>query len=121
MKGTIQKIWENQNKKGEKYWVFSIDGQRYSLWDHKSREAITEGDVLDFVWIQKGNFRNITKLKKLSGTEALDFQERKSRQIIKISCIRSACELLARSSVKPEQKSEIVLKIAKQFEDYVFE
>lgn len=121
MKGIIQKIWENKNRKGEKYWVLCIDGQRYSLWDEKSREPLNEGDSVEFEWVQKGDFRNITKIRKLPESEALDFQERKSRQIIKMSCIRSACELVVRASIKPEQKCKIVIKIAKELEKHVFE
>jgi hypothetical protein len=121
MQGIIQKIWENKNRKGEKYWVLCIAGQRYSLWDQKSREPLNKGDLVELGWMQKGDFRNITKLRRLSETEALDFQERKSRQIIRMSCIRSACELVARASMKPKQKCKVVIKIAKELENHVFE
>jgi hypothetical protein len=119
MKGIIEKIWENKDKKGEKYWVIAIDGQRYSVWDENLMKNLSEGDLIEFLWKKSGRFRNITKIEKLPEKQALALQEEKSKQIIRMSCIRSAAEILARVEIDPEEKVNKVIKIAKQFEDHV--
>ena len=46
MEGKVEKIWENE-KNGKKYWVMAIDGERYSVWDVKYINCISEGSVVD--------------------------------------------------------------------------
>lgn len=33
MKGIIGKIWKNQTATGKDYWVLSVGGNNYSIWD----------------------------------------------------------------------------------------
>ena len=33
MKGTIEQIWENKSRNGEKYLTVQMNGERYSVWD----------------------------------------------------------------------------------------
>lgn len=101
MKGTIERIWENQRKDGEKYWVLQIDGQRYSVWDANLLENLSAGDVVDFSYITSGRYKKITRIAR-----AEELQEKRSRAIARMSCIRSAVELVAGSEGTPEKRFE---------------
>jgi len=114
MKGTIEKIWENQRKDGEKYWVLAIDGQRYSVWEESLLAGLNPGDAVDFSYTTSGRYKKITRMAR-----AEELQEKRSREIVRMSCIRSAAELVANSEDSPEKKAELVLKLARQFEQHI--
>lgn len=76
---------------------------------------------MEFVWKQVGRYRHIYQMSKLPRKEALTLQERKGNQIIKMSCIGSAVELLSNSTAKPGKKADLVIKIAKKFEEHLLE
>lgn len=114
MEGKIEKIWENE-KNGKKYWVLAINGERYSVWDEKYINGISEGSVVDYNWKKSGNFRKITDIKKLD-VQPLD---RKNEQIVRMSCLRSASEILAGLELEPREKVDLALDISKIFEKYV--
>jgi hypothetical protein len=116
MKGRINRIWTNERKDGTKYWVLSIDGQRYSVWNQELVEGLNEGDVVDFEFKQSGNFRNITKLSKIKEQiYANDTQ----KQIVRMSCLRSAAELLSDSGLTYDVRVKEALKVANKFEQWV--
>lgn len=120
MKGEIERIWQNQDKKGEKYWVLVIDGERYSVWDEDLIRNLSEGDLIDFTFQEKGRFKNIVSLENLKPKETLETKEAKTKQIARMSCLRSASEILAHHEIDPKKKVDLALKFAKKFEDYVF-
>jgi len=114
MRGEIQKISERQKKDGTTYWVLRIDGQQYLIWDEKLMEGLQEGDFVEFEFKRKGNFNTITKIKK-----TLSYDERHV-QIVRMSCLRSACEIVTTAGfMNTEKKAEVALKMAKKFEDYI--
>ena len=113
MQGTIEKIWENRNQKGETYWVLLINGQRFSLWDGSLLEGLKEGDRIDFLWKSAGRFKNITKITKLSNGN------NKQIRIIRMSCIRSAAELVSDAAINQGEKAELITRLEKQLESYV--
>jgi hypothetical protein len=118
MKGRISRIWTNERKDGTKYWVLSIDGQRYSVWDQKLVEGLNQGDAVDFEFKQSGNFRNIIKLSRIKEqTYANDAQ----KQIVRMSCLRSAAELLSNSGLVYDVRVKETLKAANKFEQWVIE
>jgi len=72
--------------------------------------GLSVGDLVELSWAGSGKFKNINKIIKLSE------DENKIKQIIRMSCLRSAVELLSRTK---DPKLEEVLKIATIFEEYV--
>lgn len=117
MKGKVEKIWEN-DKNGTKYWVLEIGGQRYSVWDSKYVDGLTEGATVEYEWKKSGNFRKITGLTPLE--EGLpSWNNEKNRQIVRMSCLRSAVEIINGLDQKPQGKANLALDLAKRFEKYV--
>jgi hypothetical protein len=118
MKGQIEKIWDNESRNGQRYLGLSIDGQRYTLWDEKYFGRLEEGDVIDFEWKKSGKFKNITKINL---DEDDGFMERRQASIIRMSCLKSASELIADSEIEPGKRADLAIEFARKFEDYVSE
>ena len=116
MKGEIEKIWDNESRNGERYLGLSVDGQRYTLWEEKYFDKLKEGDVIDFEWKKSGKYKNITKI---NTNDFDDFMERKQESIIRMSCLKSASELIAGSDLEPGKRANMALDFAKKFENYV--
>lgn len=121
-KGRIEKIWENQTRKGKPYWVLSVAGERYSLFDEDAATRIREGDEIELEWRQSGQYRNVvsilpTKSNSDDGRSSRTYDRQDC--ITRMSCLRSASELLAYQQIPPERKLELALEYAKRFEDYV--
>ena len=115
MEGKIEKIWENE-KNGKRYWVLEIGGEKYSVWDEKYVEGLSEGSVVDYDWRQSGNFRKITDLRRLD-VQPLNS---KNEQIVRMSCLRTAGEIISGERLDLRLKIERVLDTSKIFEKYVF-
>jgi len=114
MRGEIQRISERQKKDGTRYWVLRISGEQYLIWNEKLMEGLQEGDFAEFEFKRKGNFNTITKIKK-----TLSYDER-HLQITRMSCLRSACEIVSGAGfMNVEKRAKVALKIAKTFEEYV--
>jgi len=114
MEGKIEKIWENE-KNGKRYWVLEIGGEKYSVWDEKYVDGLSEGSVVDYNWRQSGNFRKITDLRKLD-VQPLNT---KNEQIVRMSCLRTAGEIISGERLDLRLKIERVLDTSKIFEKYV--
>jgi len=114
MEGKIEKIWENE-KNGKRYWVLEIGGEKYSVWDEKYVDGLSEGSVVDYNWRQSGNFRKITDLRKLD-VQPLNS---KNEQIVRMSCLRTAGEIISGERLDLRLKIERVLDTSKIFEKYV--
>jgi len=123
MKGEIDKIWENETKDRKKiYHVVDINGDRYSVWDKKILEGISEGDYIDYDWKPSGDYKKIVDLKKIDPDPNLDkkyIPDDKSRGIIRMSCLRSATEILNGIPIDLDQKTCMALEISREFENYV--
>lgn len=124
MKGKIEKIWENETKDNKAYHVLDIAGDRYSVWDPKLVEGLAEGSYVEFDWQKSGNFKKITDLKKIDMAPDLDSPykpNRKSMEIIRMSCVRSASNILQGIYIDPVEKTSKALDIAREFENYVLD
>ena len=117
MKGQIEKIWDNESRNGQRYLGLSDDGERYTLWEEKYFDRLQEGDVIDFEWKKSGKYRNITKINM--NDDDGDFMERKHESIIRMSCLKSASELIAGSDLEPDKRADMALDFARKFEMYV--
>lgn len=116
MEGRIEKIWDNESKNGRRYLGISIDGQRYTLWEEKYFGRFNEGDLVEFEWKKSGKFRNITEIYPLNDEP---FQEKKHTDIIRMSCLKSASELISGSEIDPGKKADLAVEFARKFENYV--
>ena len=87
MRGKIERIWENQTKDGEKYWVLSIDGKNYSVWDPAVLEGLSEGMEVEYEFRRSGKYNRITDLKKLDTSQrGPDAESPRDLKIIRDSC-----------------------------------
>jgi hypothetical protein len=119
MKGTVEKIWENRSKNGQKYLSLVIDSQKYSFWDEKYFDQIQEGMLIDFDWKKSGKFKNIIKITPREEDNL--YSDRRQESIIRMSCLRSASEILSGSKIPYEQRMDKAIEIARKFEKYIEE
>jgi len=135
MKGEIEKIWKNQTNDGRRYNVLQIGGERYSLWEEDYLDKLQEGQALEFDFRNSGDFKNISRIYE---PEAADGQpeiepkeelppgcngpqpnDQKARQIIRMSSLRSASQILGGSRIPAGKRAEKTIEIAKKFEKYI--
>ena len=121
MKGSIDKIWENETKDNKTYHVVNIGGENYSVWDSKLLDDLTEGSSVEYEWKKSGDYKKITDLRKIDANPGLEGPkpDRKSTEIMRMSCLRSASEVLHGLDIEPVEKTKQALDIARQFEKYV--
>jgi hypothetical protein len=125
MRGVIEQVWDNESRNGQQYLNVQIDGERYSVWDTKYFNMLAPGATIDYEIKQSGKFRNLTDVTPVeSGNngELPPYQpNHKDRQIARMSCLKSASEILAPVQLEPETKKKKVIETARFFERYVFE
>jgi hypothetical protein len=144
MRGTIERVWPNETRKGQKYLTAQIDGNRYNVWDTSYFDRVQEGAEIDYDFRQSGDFKHITSLKPLAeqngsgyranngngpsnnhgepqqqGTPAYQPSGR-DKQITRLSCIKSASQILSPIQLDVEIKRDMVIDTARYFEQYVF-
>jgi len=133
MKGEIEKIWKNQTSDGRRYNVLQIDGERYSLWEEDYLDKLQEGQTLEFDFRESGEFKNINRIYEPTGGNKEPGKDTKqelppeynndpkTRKIIKMSCLRSASQILGGSRIPVGKRAEKTIEIAKKFEKYIGE
>jgi hypothetical protein len=124
MKGVIDKIFENKTKKQKPYWVLSIGGENYSVWDRKFMEGLQEGATVEYEWMASGDFKKVTEIRRIDMEPGLDQGQKaynRNQQIVRMSCIKSATVLVSNSDADPKEKGKITLGLARKFEEYITE
>ena len=119
MKGLVEKLWDNTDRKGRRYLVLEIGGERYSLWDEQQMDGLQDGLVVDYEWKQSGNFRNITEIEPEKQYSASARAKKRDRDIVRMSCLKSAASLLSASELEPNEKGNLTLELAHRFERYI--
>lgn len=122
MRGTIEQVWENESRNSQQYLTVQIDGERYSVWDTEYFDQLQEGAVIEYEFRQSGNFKNITEVYSPTQNEAAPlYQNSRDRQITRLSCLKSAAEIIAPAQFEPDTKRDLVIETARVFERYVRE
>jgi len=122
MKGTVEQVWENESRNGQKYLTVQIDGERYSIWDETHFDRVQQGAEIGYEFRQSGNFKNITDIHDGNHNDrAPVYNNDRDRQITRLSCLKSAAEILGRAQVDPDAKRDLVIDTARVFERYVSE
>ena len=119
MKGLIEKLWENQDRKGRRYLVLEIAGERYSLWDEDLMNGLDEGLVVEYEWKQSGKYKNLTEIEPERAYSASVRAEKRDKDMVRMSCLKSAAAVLASCELEPDKKGEHTLELAKSFERYI--
>ncbi len=143
--GIISEVINNGVGKGS---GVKIDGKKYGCFDpvKTGLDIVNVGDEVTFDWVQKGQYNNINgRINKTGNTGApqvavppapstggysgggnSDFQFpipalNYQRSVVRRDCVTQAVALLAtygEPSVDPDQTAEIVIAIARLFEEY---
>lgn len=123
MRGVIDQVWENDSRNGQRYLTVQMtDGERYSVWDNKYFDVLAPGATIDYDIRQSGNFKHLTDIEQVDNHELPPYQpNNKEKQIARMSCLKSASEILAPVQLDPDNKREMVIETARYFERYVFE
>ena len=109
MRGKIERIWENHTKNGEKYWVLFISGKNYSVWDSSVIEGLSEGAEVEYEFKRSGKYNKITDLKVIqepAQSGQAPAQDTRELRIIRMSCLRSAAEIISPYNLDLEEKTE---------------
>jgi len=123
MRGVIENVWENESKNGQQYVTVQIEGERYSVWDNKYFDQLREGAEIEYDVKESGNFRHLNDIKPVerSYRRGNGNGNSKDRQITRLSCLKSASEILAPLHMDLEFKRDMVVDTARYFERYVQE
>jgi len=123
MRGTIEQIWENESRMGQKYLTVLIDGERYSIWDTKYFDLLQDGTEIEYDVHQSGNYKHLTDIKPVEEQQNFPSYQpnNKDKHIARMSCLKSASEILAPIHLDVDAKRDLVVETAKYFERYVFE
>ena len=122
MRGIIDQVWENESRNGQKYLTVQIEGERYSVWDTEYFDVLAPGATIDYDTKQSGNFKHLTDIEPVKNQEVPSYRpNNKDTQITRMSCLKSASEILAPVQLDPDTKREMVIDTARYFERYVFE
>ena len=109
MKGVIDRIFENTTKKKMPYWVLSIGGENYSVWDKKFMEGLQEGATVEYEWVASGDFKKVTEIRKIDMEPGLEREEKaytRNQQIVRMSCIKSATVLVSNFDATSRRKGK---------------
>jgi len=120
MRGKIESLELRRLKDGREYLSLDIDGERYSLWDKDYFDKIRLGDFVEYECKQSGRYRNITQIES-TGLDYQDESRKRNEQIARMSCLKSASEILANAHMEPVEKAHLALDIARMFEAYIFD
>jgi hypothetical protein len=125
VKGRIEDMKVKQARNGNKYISLLVDGQRYAVWDQSLLSKLHVGDVVEYKAEPKGRFTELTYLEVVeTGNNDLAafnlYDEMRTRQIVRMSCIKSASTVVTGMDLMPEEKPDKTIEVAKQFEKYVF-
>jgi len=117
VQGKVEKIWHNRRTDGSEYWVITIDGKTYGTFDPEHISYIQEGEAVEFSFTQNGRYCNLIAIKPLNSTVSQISEEvfRKVRP----HCLIAASLLLMNSPQQPEQKADLAMEIAQNFEKFV--
>ncbi|MDK2464136.1 MAG: hypothetical protein QI223_05135 [Candidatus Korarchaeota archaeon] len=122
MRGVVEQVWENESRNGQPYLTVQINGERYTVWDTKYFDQLREGAEIEYEFRQSGNFKNITEVRSPSEEQQPQiYQNARDRQITRLSCLKSAAEILAPAQLDPDAKRQLVIDTARVFERYVNE
>ena len=122
MRGVVEQVWENESRNGQPYLTVQINGERYTVWDTKYFDQLREGAEIEYEFRQSGNFKNITEVRSPSEEQQPQtYQNDRDRQITRLSCLKSAAEILAPAQLDPDTKRQLVIDTARVFERHVNE
>ncbi|MEM2691449.1 MAG: hypothetical protein QXS01_05045 [Candidatus Bathyarchaeia archaeon] len=114
-KGIVEGIEQKKTRKGEEYWIVTIDGERYSLWNKDYFEQLQEGDLVAYRWRESGDFKKIVEIERIGN----DLEERE-KKLTKMGCLKYAVELAASAfNLDETKKLSFALEAAEAFERYI--
>jgi len=122
MRGVIEQIWENESKNGKEYLTLEIGGERYSVWDKKYFGQLHEGMEIDYEVKESGNFKHLNDIRPIERpNQSGNYTNHKDKQITRLSCLKSASEIMAPLHMEFNTKRDMVIDTARYFERYVLE
>ena len=132
VEGQVEQILEKTKDDGRAFHVVRINGEGYFDWDDLAEKLeLEEGETVR-LHVRPGRWPRIEKIERVSGesgdqTEkdgppsavaAVSWPDRETR-ITRLSCLRSACELLSVSEVPFHERRKEILALADKFVKWV--
>ena len=122
MLGVLERVEEKRSQRGDGYWTLIISGRKYTVWERKLVTELQPGDAVEFSYTQSGQFRKILDLRKSSPHNLnrwLDHQDERGRRIARMSCLRTAAQILDGKRLGNLKRAELVMQIARFFEEHI--
>jgi len=91
-----------------------IEGTMFSTADKAHVQDLKEGDYVQVQWKKVGGYNNITGIRRIEHPV-----DAKNRQIVRMSCLNSASQVISSTKLPSTKKIERTLEAAKAFEAYV--
>ena len=125
--GRIESIDEKQAKNGGSYLVVNLEGYDQGFFDWQNHVGAAEVDVGDSVRIEHsdGKFPRIRRLEKIDEDEVKPPPATarrvngKEQRIVRLSCLKTAVELLSQSELEYETRELQVVELAERMEAWV--
>ncbi len=126
MFGILESIEENRSQRGETYWSLTISGRRYTVWNEQLTKDLQPGNQLQFSFQQSGQYRKIVELQKISTQNRslnpwLHQQDERTRRIARMSCLKTAAQIVEGTRLSNMKRAELVLQIARLFEKHILD
>lgn len=124
IEGTIEEILDKQAANGP-YRLVRIDGEGYFDFDGMAANAKVKGGDTVRLRATEGQWPKIRKIHRIgepephAGRVPSDQPNGKDAQIVRMSCLRSAAELLAATNEPPEAKRDKALALAEEMVAWV--
>ena len=123
--GTVDNVIEKQSAEGGRYHVLRIEGEGYFDWQgHASEAAVKEGDAVKLT-VSDGEFPRIQKIECVengNGSQAREDSTPPSTKdllIVRMSCLRSAAELLSSVDGPAAKKEKKLMALAAEMAKWV--
>jgi len=125
MRGTIEGIVERTSRSGRRYWLVTIDGDRFYAWEPNHARPFSSGEMVEYEWKESSKgYRSIANMERIvddsDANEPSHPQiDRRDMRIVRMSCLRSAAEVLQSYGRDGVEVDETVLDMAREFERYI--
>ena len=106
MRGMIESI-ERKSKGDKVWWLLTIDGQKYSYWNAEQMATLKSGQTIEFDFVVKGDFKNITGIIELPPSEKKnEYTDSKTWN----TCLMCAKDLVVACIDKTQPMSTVEMK-----------
>ncbi len=124
MFGFIESIRGNGAGGDGASWTLRISGRDYVIANGDVVRQLQPGDAVQFFYLQEGERCKILRLSKVPNRGPASspwprHDDERGKRISRMSCLKTAAQILDSKRLEPTRKAELVVEIARLLERYV--